>query len=379
MKEFFKHAAKQTVGSRFRNLCVVGLGKVELVLERNEDSIFGDNWQDVTDEQTRRRMALMFFAPRELDNAPVDPYTFLAQEEDDDDPEAAEILRHSLGSMPLLDMCRMPPADPNTLNIVIAADLIFHWDIKDSYIVPTTKFSWVKDVQEILKTYPKATEVTIYTNWEAETATDINARIRHLSSLPLATETWVNIPTFQEKNGTLVLIASLVLAGLCWAGLNWQTRQLDSLTEMVQITQQRIPREAKFVGLNRFMQEQERFIKAREQFPWVVRDIAQTIATAEMDIDNFEIENPTPLEPTDYMIATIEAERGSYKGWLQEEPIAKDILLGSASLSAIRKPPGKIFKLEGLIHLPTVEKALATAKKALAPSKKGETPQEAEL
>ena len=106
------------------------------------------------------------------------------------------------------------------------------------------------------------------------------------------------------------------------------------------------------------MLDQEKFMQYRDLYPWLVTDLGKAIQASRMSIDNLEVENPTPAEPNKYMIARVEAERGAYKGWLQEEPIAKDLLISSAAIQAIRKPPGNLFKLEGLIHLPTSFKAM---------------------
>jgi hypothetical protein len=364
LKDLFETATKATVGGKFRDICVVGLNRVEFLPGGTETPIFGDRWQDVTDEQTRRRMALIFFAPRELDGEPLDPNLFLT--DDPDDPEAVALTQQAMGNMPLLDFCRMPPAEAGTVHIVVAADIIFHWDLKDNYIMPTNKFSWVRDVQSIVKGYPKATQFHIYTNWENEQAVDLDIPVKPLRTLPLEQETWVNVPTFQEKNGLAILIAALLLVALVWGGLSLQSRSIDSLGEQIRITQQRIPREGRFVELSRFMLEQEKFMQYRSLLPYLALDIGHAIEDSGMKIENFELQNPTPLEPNPFMVATIEAQRDVYKGWLQEEPIAKDVLVHSTSLVAVRKPPGNLFKLEGLIHLPHANTLLKDAQQGLA-------------
>ncbi|MFZ2620119.1 MAG: hypothetical protein WAX89_04530, partial [Alphaproteobacteria bacterium] len=143
---------------------------------------------------------------------------------------------------------------------------------------------------------------------------------------------------------------------LTWGGLFLQSRNMELITETTRITQQKIPREGKFVELGRYMTEQEKFMQYRNLYPWLVADIGRAIEKATMKFENFEIENPTPQEPSNVMVATIEAKKNAYKGWLQEEPVAKDIMLNSITLAAIRKPPGNTFKLEGLLQLATLNK-----------------------
>ena len=230
MKSLLETAAKQTIGGRFKSLCIVGLNKVELINDRSDDSIFGDSWQDVTDEQTRKRMAMLFFAPRELDGEPISPARLLTEDPEDDG--AILLTQQTIGGIPQLDLCRIPPADPNIVNFVVAADVIFHWDMKDSYVVPTTKFTWVKDIQRIMKAYPKSTQATVYTNWEAEKIGDLNLPTKHLRNLPLEHETWVNIPTFQEKNGTYVMLASFVLVILTLISVLSGLKQLHKYYEL---------------------------------------------------------------------------------------------------------------------------------------------------
>ncbi|MDD9911612.1 MAG: hypothetical protein OXR68_05455 [Alphaproteobacteria bacterium] len=363
MFELLKSATQPTIGSRFRDICIVGLNRVELLVAGSEEPVLGDGWQDVTDEQTRRRMALLFFAPRELDGQPVSPYQLLAEEPDDE--EVVHATQQALGNIPLVDLCRISPAEPNTVNFLVAADTIFHWDLNDNYVLPTTKFTWVKDIQRIMRSYPKATKATIYTNWDADKVGDLEIPTKPLRSFPLDLDTWVNIPTFQEKNGTYVLIAAVGLIAATWALLHYQSQQMKSFSEEIRITQQRIPREGKFVELSRFMVEQEKFMQYRDLYPWLIRDAANAIQISNMKIESLEVVSPTPLEPTDVMIATIEAERGIYKGWLQEEPIAKDVLISSRTMSAVRKPPGNLFKLEGLMNLKPLMRAYKSAAKDL--------------
>ncbi|MFZ2619344.1 MAG: hypothetical protein WAX89_00525, partial [Alphaproteobacteria bacterium] len=210
LKDFFSSltpATGSTVGGRFRDLCVVGLNRTELIPAGTNEPIFGNNWQDVTDEQARRHMALMFFAPRELDGTPTDPFLFLA--DDKTEPDAKALAEQTLTHIPLLDLCRMPAAEPGTLGLLVAADVIFHWDGRDNYVVPTNKYTWGRDVRHILSTYPKNIDATLYTNWDSDPVAELKVTRKPLHALPLLPEVWVNTPTFQEKNGTIVLAASV--------------------------------------------------------------------------------------------------------------------------------------------------------------------------
>jgi hypothetical protein len=59
-----------------------------------------------------------------------------------------------------------------------------------------------------------------------------------------------------------------------------------------------------------------------------------------------------------------------YEGWLQEEPIAKQVLLGSALMAAVRKPPsGNTFKIEGLVPLEPAWRDYKKLMKPLGPAK----------
>ncbi len=352
LKELFSGQSLTSVGSKFRNICFVGLNRVEFYPNKEKEPVFGDNWQDVTDEHSRKNMAMVFFAPRELDGEPVNPYTFLAG--DDHDEETSALIQQALSDTALLDYCRVLPASANALNIVVVADVIFHWDIHDSYILPTNQFNWVRDLQQILKGYPRTTNVHMYTNWTDDKLQDLNIKTSPVEALPVGEDTWVNMPTFQEQYGTLVLIASLILAALTYGILSVKNNTIDALSEQIRIVQQQIPRESRFAGLNRAISDQEKHMKYRQIFPLIVKDAARTIQMSAMQIENFEIKSPKPQDTPKEFILTIEAKRDVYKGWLQEEPVAKALLANSAMLSAVRKPPGNTFKVEGLINLKSV-------------------------
>ena len=315
---------------------------------------------------------LGFFAPRDLDGTPVDPYIFLA-EDDEPDEETARLTADSLSGVPLFDFCRISHSNPNRVNVLVVADVIFHWDTNDSYVIPTTQFNWHRDLEEILKDYPKSSEVHVYTNWETDKLIELNVKLHPLHDLPLEHSTWLNMPTMQELWGLPVLIGSLAISACIFGLIYLKQQEINALSEKIQIAQQQIPREGKFLDLARVIRDQEKQMKYRATFPWLVKDVAQSIQVADMKIANFEVKNHRPQDPPNVLIATVEAEKDVYKGWLQEEPVAKKLLLSSSTMRAIRKPPGNIFKLEGMIDLAPVYKEYQAI---IAKGVKGETGKE---
>jgi len=363
------------LSSRFKGVCVVGLNKTELMTDKNEPSLFGDHWQDMIDDASRRNTALLFFAPRDLSGSPVNPYLFLAGDDVDiDDAEEEALFMQNVGTLALFDFCRLPPVNNNEVGIILAADMLFHWDSEDNYIIPTSAASWPNDIKRITKGYRKNTHITLYTHWNTDVFADppINLNFRPLQDAPLVEQTWVNQPTFQEKHGTRVLLLSILFALLCAGGLFVQRQGLTQLDEEIGIVEQQIPREGKYIRLARPIREQEAQMRYRHLFPLLVQDVARTIQKSEMKVDNFEVRNPKPQDAPRQMIATIEAERAAYQGWLQEEPVAKAILTNSATFTALRKPPGNSFKLEGLIDLTRINKEFIAAQKRQTSSKEGE-------
>lgn len=345
------------VGSTFRHICVVGLNRSELLLAGETNPVFGETWQDLADDTLKRNLGLIFFAPRGLDGEPVNPYLFLAGDAVADasmvDANTLNLAEQMMGSMGLLDFCRMPPAPPNTVNILLAGDVLFHWDVKDNYVLPTTPTSWTRDVEQVIKGYPRTTKAVVYTNWDTDLLVK-GDRIstRPLSELPVPDEVWLNKPTTQEKYGTHVLAIALLVASATMGLLHLQNRGIDDVNEQLRIVEQQIPREGRFTELARAVSEQEKLMQKRELFYLTVKDSARAINKANMKFANFEVKVPDPQEPPNEYIVTIEAEKGVYEGWLQEEPIAKQVLLGSAMMVAVRKPPAaNTFKLEGLVPL----------------------------
>ena len=354
-----KAGPQGSVGNAFRHLCVVGLNRSELLLQGESQSVFGDSWQELADESLRRHVGLIFFAPRGLDGRPVNPYLFLtgelanavADEEGLADTNAIQLAANMVGPMPLLDFCRMPPAEPNTVNVLLAADVLFHWDIKDNYVLTTTPTTWVRDVEQVLKSYPRTTKMVIYTQWDTDVLPPSERiKILRLRELPLDTAVWLNQPTFQEKYGLHILVAGMVFLGLVFAGLWLQGRGNASVADELRLGEQQIPRGGQFNDIEKAIGEQEKMFAKRELMGLVVRDMARAVAKSEMKITSFEVKVAEQNEVPKQYLVTIDADAAAYQGWLQQEPIARSLLMNSAVLDAVRKPPTPNgFKLEGLV------------------------------
>lgn len=363
-----------TIGSTFKHICVVGLNRSELLLAGESNPVFGEAWQDLADDNLKRNLGLIFFAPRGLDGEPVNPYLFLAgdavADPDTVDANTLGLAQQMMGSMGLLDLCRMPPASPNTVNILLAGDVLFHWDVKDNYVLPTSATSWTRDIEQVIKGYPRTTKAVIYTNWDTDLLVKTDRiTIRPLSDLPVPDEVWLNKPTTQEKYGNHVLAVALLVASATAGLLHLQGRGIDELNEQLRIVEQQIPREGRFTELARAVTEQEKLLQKRELFYLSVKDSARAINSANMKFANFEVKAPDPQEPPTEYIVTIEAEKDVYQGWLQEEPIAKNLLLGSALMVAVRKPPsGNAFKIEGLVPLESTWREYKKLMRPLGPT-----------
>ena len=71
--------ANQTIGGKFRHLCIVGLNRCEVYLHGQTEPLTGEHWSEITEESTRKNMAFCFFAPQVVsDSDAVDPYLYLA-------------------------------------------------------------------------------------------------------------------------------------------------------------------------------------------------------------------------------------------------------------------------------------------------------------
>ncbi len=356
-KKLAKAGPSATVGSTFRHLCFVGLNRSELLMSGESQSVFNDNWPDLTSDNIKRHTALMFFAPRGLDGKPVNPYLFLVGEgttEDSDiaDPNIVSLAEQTVGPMALLDLCRITPATPNTVNMLLVADTLFHWDVKDNYVLPTTATSWVRDVEMVLKSYPRTTRAHLYTQWDTDLLPPSDRiTIHSLRDFPLDDDTWLNQPTFQERYGSHMMVFGIIAASLTYAGLWYQGKTLQDLTDQLSVVEQQIPRGGQFSDLERAITEQEKMWSKRDLFGVVVKDTARAIQNSGLKATSFEIRVSEPENPPTTYVVTIDAAADVYQGWLQQEPIARSLILNSAVLDAIRKPPTTTgFKLEGLVN-----------------------------
>ncbi len=364
-----------TLGNTFRHLLVVGLNKSELLLDGEQTPVTSENWQDLADENLRRGLGLVFFAPRGYDGNPVNPYLFLAGDLPNElapkSPEAADealpLAEQLLAGMGLVDLCRLPPSAPNTINMLIAADVLFHWDVKDNYILPTSTISWVRDVEQVLKGYPRTTKAVLYTTWDRDVLPPTERiKVMKLRDMPVAEDTWLNKPTIQEKYGTHVLALALMVASAVGIGLHMQQNGIDDINEELRMVEQQIPREGKYVELIRAVNDVEKQTGKREIMYLAVKDTARAIGLAGMKFSTFEVKVPDPDEAPKNYVVTIEAEKDAYKGWLQEEPIAKDVLMNSALMNAVRKPPANSYKLEALVPVEPAWRSYKKLNKPLA-------------
>jgi hypothetical protein len=356
-----------TLGSTFASLCVVGLNRSELHLNGEKQAVFADGWQEMLDPSMRRRnTALIFFAPRDLQGQPADPYLFLSGEgvaSADDATETGatrQLAASNLGALALLDFCRMSAATPNTVNLMVAADCIFHWDVKDSYVLPTQPTTWARDVEDILRNYPRTTKAVVFTNWDADLL-NLGPRlaVQPLRDVSLDFGTWLNKPTVQEQYGSQMLTFGILLALLVGAGLWWQGSALDTLEEQLGVAQQQVPRGGQFVELEKAITEQEKWLATRPLLALAARDTARGLQNSGFKVANFEVKNPDSANPPKQLLITLEASGQDYPGWLQQEPIARSFLLSTALLQGVRKAPtsgtgssaANSYRLEGLIEV----------------------------
>ncbi len=339
------------VGEQFRHLMVVGLNRAELLLENETTPVWNDTWQEILDDGMKRNLGLIFFAPRGLDGQPIAPVPFLLGEEEGAvAPVAAAAV---LNGVALLDFCRMPPAEPNTVNILVAADCLFHWDTKDSYVFPTTPNSWNRDIESVLRGYPRTTRAQVFTQWDASLLTQSERlAVFPLRSLPLASSTWLNEPTVQERYGNHALLAGVLVAVTMVVGLWFQGRGLAQVTEQLDMVQQQIPRGGQFSDLERAVAEQEKMFARRPLFALAVKDAHRAIAQSGLQLEQLELKVPDANSVPESYVLTFTMPDDAYSGWLQQEPAARNLILNSALLHAVRKPPSATgFKLEGLVML----------------------------
>jgi hypothetical protein len=342
---------KSLLGQQFKNICFTGLNRVEYLPDGSDQPIFGDSWQDVSDDQARRTMCLAFFAPRDLSGEPVDPASILIEnysDEDVPDAIAAESIKH----IPLMDYCRMPPADSNTVNFIVVADVIFHWDIKDNYLQPTSQLTWVQDIKAILKSYPRSYTKNVYTNWQKDKLEELRVNVLPLRESPVFSEVWLNMPSFQEKHGNIMLTLGILVSLVAFAITYMQDMKIKELQDQKRSVVSSMPSGQNFSVLSNLIRTQQQNMSYREYFPFILKDISYAIQYSGMKIDSFELEVPNPQEIPKNLLLTINANSDAYDGWLEEEPVAKSFLALSSTVQAVRRQPGsKKMKLEGIIPL----------------------------
>ena len=350
-------ARYSTIGNKFKNICISGLNRVEYFSDAADESIFADTWQDATDEQSRKNLALVFFAPRDLEGDPADPLSILTDQSMSMDlDDNMEDDQQTLAGIPLLDMCRIKSASANTVNILVAADVIFHWDVNDSYIQPTSPMTWARDLKMVIKGYPASTEKHVYTAWEASKISELNVELHPIQDLPLDPNTWINTPTFQDKYGTLMLVFSIILALFVYGIHYTQNSRAESISDEIRSIIAATPSGSDFESLARTIREQQRYMHYKHLMPIITKDVASAVQNAGLKMSSFEIETTTPKQPPENLIVRIKGKTGEHQGWLQEENIAKAVLAQSTTLSAIRKPPGgKKLVLEGIVELAPIK------------------------
>jgi hypothetical protein len=342
--------------TRFKNRCFVGLNRVEYYPDSGE-MLFADNWKDVTDDQSRRNLLLGFFAPRDIDGADVDPAAALSPTDNEEDQL---ILAHHGRSIALFDFCRATKMPPNTLNVMIVADIIFHWDIVDSYIQPTSEETWLKDLQQVFKAYPKTTKKTVYTNWESDKKEELDATFFSLDQLPLDTDMWLNKPTIQERFGWPILLMGIGIAAGAYFLIDEQETQIREIRRQAALERQASGFGEGFRRIVTQVQEQEQFMRYRYLYSTILKDIAMATHNSEFIVNDFKVENPTPNIPNDVALVTISSKPNAYQGYLEQEPIARELLKQSVTLSEIRKPPidRAALTLEGLVLLDELDASI---------------------
>lgn len=357
--------SKNTLGGRFGSVCIVGLSKVEYITPEEGQPLTAEAWEDVLTDGNRKKMCLCFFAPEDPDGGPMDPYIYLSHAEEHEVDEAVARTKQQLGSMPLLDLYRLKEEKSNTVRIMAAADVLFHWDSNGAYVQPTTQHNWVRDIQQMLKHYPRATAVTLYTNWPQDRIQELGniENIKPLREMPLNTDVWVNMPSMQDQYGTLLLLLGIIAAAGAYGATYWQDTHISQLNRDIRRLESQMPNVSNLQGLSALLEEQSKTMKYQPLIPWIVKDVAQAIQTSGMQIDKFTIDRPRGTTDQSIRLATLTAKRDVYKGWLQEEPIAKGLLSHSVSMQAVRKSPGKKFNLEGYIDLDTFSETLSTYQK----------------
>lgn len=312
-------------------------------------------------------MMLGYFAPRDLSGEPMPPEDVLMGEDDDD--MAVSYLRQ-LKSISMFDLCRAKKAEPNTVHILLAADVVFHWDMTDNFITPTSNEEWVEDVKQILNNYPRQTTKHLYTAWDTNIAQQEldGVKFHSLDELPLDSGMWVNMPSMQEKYGNHSLIAGLLVAGGIYFGLNAQNAEIESLRQDVRRAQQASMFADSVRRTLNDINEIEEFIQYSGLNSLILKDLGSAIKYSGYKIDNYTLENPAPTKPTNILLATINSTERAYpEGYSQEEEAAAGIVRNSSTIMAIRKPSltnTTRLILEALIPLPEVAQEVAEYQQA---------------
>lgn len=347
--------SKHITIERFKSRCFVGLNKVTLYTPEGE-VLEGDKWLELTDEQSRRNMMLAFFAPRDLNGEPMDPATVLF----DEGEEGADVeLLQQMKSISMFDMCRAQKAPPNTVHVILVADVIFHWDAQDNYIQPTSDDTWVEDLQEVLKGYPRTTEKHIYTDWEIPPKTDLGeAKTHPMQEMPLDQSMWINQPTFQEQYGTKVFLAGILLAVLAYAGLGYQESQIEEVNQKTRQLNAKSNLYPNFKNLQNKVTELENLSRYRGLFSFTFKDIALAVTDINMKLDSLTLQDPNPRKAPEFFISRLKAETEDYPTFNEQEPLAENLMKASLTIEKIRKPTvspnSETFTLEGLTSLESV-------------------------
>lgn len=359
-----KSFANHSLGGKFRHICVVGLNRCEVYLHGQTEPLTGEHWSEITEESTRKHMAFCFFAPQTVGDGDIlDPYLYLAADPGntpEDEQQARTMTEQLLNKAPLLDLCRAKESQANTAHFLIAADVIFHWDSDGAYIQPTSKQTWVRDLQKLIKNYNRGAHLSVYTNWQHDQYGEIdNIERKKVHEMPFDQSVWLNMPSFYDNYGSITMLVGIAAAALAFGGIYLQQQKLTQLTQQVQQLERGIPKVANLGNLGDLLSEQDNHMQWRDLFPFAMRDMGFAIQTAGMLADELELKVYDPNRHYDSFVALITSETNAYQGWLQEEPIAKSVLAHSVALSALRKPPGGgRFRLEGLIDLKQLNKTL---------------------
>ena len=344
--------------NRFKNVCFIGLNRVEFHPEGGEP-LFAESWMDLVDDGARRNMLLGFFSPRDLNGDHMDPSSVIVGEHTDE--EEAQQMMQQMRSIALFDFCRVAKSAPNTMHAMLVADVIFHWDAQDNYIQPTSEDTWHADLAEVIRTYPRTTKKHIYTDWDT-TGLKVpdDTTVQPLEEMPLNTGMWINQPTMQEKYGTYVLAAGVLLAAGTYLGLDYQKQGVQEVYGQVQSLSRQANLNPNFRTIMDMVDQIEGYSRYRQLFSLIFKDVSLAIADAEFKVSSYTIEVPNPNNPPSSLIVKMEASTEDYATYAQQEPVAKDIMESSLTIDKIRKPPTApgltAFTIEGLIPLPQVAK-----------------------